>query len=310
MRCPSTSTRAPGRGAAAFATFAFAFALAAGCRDEFTSYGRLEGRLRVLAVQAEPPWLAPGETSTVTALVHTPDGEAASLEWSWCPFPGDPSTGYACTSPGGARALGNGERVPFIYPGTAASVRALCEQLTAAGSTASPFVVLPDCERGPTVTVSLRARWRDQEVVAVKDLRLTYGGSENRNPSLGGVAAAVEPPGGRADPGSARSLDGGGALRLGSLQRLWVEVPSEAAEEVGGGVREELLLTWFVSAGETAFTRTAWAEPDLSLDQARTNTWKLPADPADAAAGAKLVVVIRDDRGGVGWLLRGLSLQP
>lgn len=58
--------------------------------------------------------------------------------------------------------------------------------------------------------------------------------------------------------------------------------------------REQLVLTWYASAGEIASHRTA---PDSPNDARDANTWRAPLRPSEV----QLWVVLRDGRGGVGW---------
>lgn len=58
--------------------------------------------------------------------------------------------------------------------------------------------------------------------------------------------------------------------------------------------REQLVLTWYASAGEVASHRTAPGSPNEARN---ANTWRAPLRPSEG----RLWVVIRDGRGGVGW---------
>jgi len=60
--------------------------------------------------------------------------------------------------------------------------------------------------------------------------------------------------------------------------------------------REAIRVSWFATAGEFDHDRTGRAEAEASSPQSE-NAWTAP----DAAGTVKVWVVVRDDRGGVGW---------
>jgi hypothetical protein len=59
--------------------------------------------------------------------------------------------------------------------------------------------------------------------------------------------------------------------------------------------RESLRVSWFTSAGRFAEERTGRSEGEADVSFS-DNTWQAPA-----AGVARIWVVLRDDRGGVGW---------
>ena len=74
-------------------------------------------------------------------------------------------------------------------------------------------------------------------------------------------------------------------------------------------VRETLLLSWFAELGDFHDNRTLFIDGVESLADASTNKWKPPAVREDAAPTSRLIVVARDDRGGVGWTSATVSLE-
>src|SRR5262249_8096616 len=60
--------------------------------------------------------------------------------------------------------------------------------------------------------------------------------------------------------------------------------------------REAIRVSWFASAGEFDHDRTGRSEAEAS-DSESDNTWTAPSTRGDV----RLWVVLRDDRGGVGW---------
>ncbi len=67
-------------------------ALSHGCSDDFAPYSSLD-RLRILAMQAEPPTPLPGETAALSALTFAPAGEVPAVHWTWCPVIAQASDG-------------------------------------------------------------------------------------------------------------------------------------------------------------------------------------------------------------------------
>ena len=65
------------------------------CDEDISSASRLR-RPRLLAIQAEPPNPAFGQTTVLLPLVYVPPGEVVTYEWSWCPVPTNSEDGYRC----------------------------------------------------------------------------------------------------------------------------------------------------------------------------------------------------------------------
>ena len=95
------------------------------------------------------------------------------------------------------------------------------------------------------------------------------------------------------------------------------EIPLEAltteasAEEVmgdaspGGGQpqprRERLTLSWFAELGELDEEQTGFLPGANAFGEALRNRWTLPGSWEPAGDSTRLIVVARDNRGGVGW---------
>lgn len=114
----------------------------------------------------------------------------------------------------------------------------------------------------------------------------------------------------------------------GATYRLWVDLPNDARElyvpevepnffsndgsEPTDGtdlVYEDIVVTWFAGIGDMDISRTIWRDPDDVLAKARTNTWTLPPERAWEELGfaggmVPIVLVVRDNRGGVSWIER------
>jgi hypothetical protein len=121
----------------------------AGCSSsDFNTPTKLN-KVRILAIQAEPPQPALGATTTLRALVYQPpsvDGGAAEeihYSWSWCPLATSSINGYACPidQPAADQLfagvpgvppldLGSGETASFTNPFPSAILASLCEGKT------------------------------------------------------------------------------------------------------------------------------------------------------------------------------------
>src|SRR5215471_15193968 len=78
----------------------------AACQSSSDAPPSFVSGLRVLAIEAEPPDVAPGGTSTVTALAIDPAGPAPTASWSRCmraPLAGQ-AVNPDCVTPGAAGA--------------------------------------------------------------------------------------------------------------------------------------------------------------------------------------------------------------
>jgi hypothetical protein len=55
--------------------------------------------------------------------------------------------------------------------------------------------------------------------------------------------------------------------------------------------------------------RTSFLDGELDLDDLSHNSWELPSSDETSADAVEVITVIRDERGGVSWLRRTLSLM-
>ena len=297
--------------------------LASGCGDDFAPYSRLD-RLRVLAIQAEPPTPLPAETALLSALTYAPGGEPVAYRWSWCPAPAPAGQSYVCPVDQATAAqvfapyldpalglpsldLGSAATASFTNPFSEAGLASLC----AAGIASPAYTQGFDCEGGFPVTVVLDASTSAATLRAGFVLRLpaTAPPELNHNPlpaaiTLAGQVLGDPPLPIRALPG--QTID------------LGLDIPPAAAEvrpipafEGDPGQRlERLTASWFADGGRVDTARTAFIDGETTLAETGQNRWTAP-DAADWPAGGtvQFAVVLRDDRGGAGWLLRHVLLE-
>jgi hypothetical protein len=291
-----------------------ASALGAGCSADFDPYNRLNS-LRVLAVRSEPPTPGPGETATLSALVFTPQPETAvTYAWSWCPFPGPANDGYPCqvTAERAAMLAGAGVTLPPFDLGTASTAQlahtidpAILARLCA-GEPGVP--ALPDCEGGFPVQVRLVVSGAGDSVITVRQLRLRYdpATAPNTNPHIDGLSATI---GGVDQPvGDQPTV----TLPRDEETVIKAQVPLEVSETYRGkddddqpaDVRERLVLSWFIESGDTDNPQTSFIQSKttmIPLERATRAKWTPGKSKDYPASTSRLIVVIRDNRGGVAW---------
>ena len=294
----------------------------AACEPDFPPYNELEG-LRVLAVRAEPPDLTVGKSARLDALIYHPEGQTPELSWSMCPWPSDPNDGFTCVVSQGlfdrawreaklkgatpSLALGTASTAELSFPGSAQDARNLCEALTRLLGSAATLP--PDCSTRFPWTVRLSTRLGAASIDTVKDVDLLIDPAmaENHNPTLtelrseGAQSMVLDP----TVESELRSGEDHG-LRVGAAAgavESYVPVPA-LGEPPQPARNESLTFTWFVDQGSTDRIRSTYKDGVESLSEATHNVWQAPDTPSHA----RLFVVVRDHRGGVGFLERTVRL--
>jgi hypothetical protein len=268
-------------------------------------------RMRVLAIGAEPAELAPDGEVLLSALVATVSSTPVTLDWELCLFSLGPNAGYACAEDESGQAAGvtfeAQETLSLDYETVTSLVgtaEELCSQLDEIS--VPRFVELPECDRGFPITVRLTAGDGNSSEVAVRTLMLLKDGIEpNSNPALGEVLAdgALWPPDAPL-PSTADEIEVEVEVNLDAADRIAGARPEDAPR------REDLSLSWFVTAGELDVARTYYREGTTTDDEIRINTLVFDeAGPDEAATTVRLWMVLRDDRGGVSWTERTLDRQ-
>lgn len=268
------------------------------CDDGVSSTSQLK-RLRLLAVQAEPPNPRFGESTILRPLVYLPPGESVTYEWSWCPVPTDSQSGYRCPIEQAALdalaaqaglagvpplALGTGESITFTNPFPAPLLASLCAGDSAAiqmftgsvGGGKNSLVYNCSVATLPVqVMLTIRGSTTDTGVVS---LRLPYGDvPENRNPIVTGVSVLLpEPP---------RLLDQDGTVLVPrdtevklraaldpSQSETYLDkqvgpndeyVRDEAGNFVLAPTQERITVSWFAEGGGFEERTTSWGVRDL-----------------------------------------------
>jgi len=294
------------------------------CSEDLAEVTALD-KLRILGVRATQPALAEGETATLDALVFDPQGREVSYAWSWCPARVEPTAGFPCPVTQQAfdglllgagldpsefppLALGSEPTATWAYPGSPASVKRLCQLISADLPTGGAS---RRCDEPLVVTIKLRVHADDDELVAIRSLSLLpTAEGQNHNPEL--LAWSARPAGG----GESVALVDGATLDRGATYTLLASTADDSAEHYRpppraqapppSDVQEGLILSWYSAGGAHAASRTGTAEGEVSLEAATQTVWTAPTGVDEAV----LFVVLRDDRGGMDWLGARVNLAP
>jgi hypothetical protein len=299
-------------------------ALPGACSDPFAPYSELD-RLRVLAIASEPATPLPGQSAALSALTFAPGNQAIAYHWSWCPAAAPASQQYACPvddvtaaqlflpfvdpAVGALPPLALGE-VPsprWTNPFSPSALAGLC----AAGLAAPTYAQSFDCDGGFPVTIVLDVATPSASLRAGFVLHLPVGDAPelNANPLPDGLALAGVPLG---EPPVTIALKPEQTVDLDAvIPPSAIELRSIPASEGPPGQRlERLTASWFADAGKLDKARTSFIDGEAPLAQTSHNRWTAPkaADwPPDGVA--EFAVVLRDDRGGAGWLVRHVVLE-
>ncbi len=272
-------------------------------------------KLRVLAVQAEPAELIvdpaqPLPRTTLTALAVEPSSAPTAMEFALCTVQeAVPPPDVDCPGTQGIPLPSAGPTSAVLDLGDPRAI-ALALQLAQDGGVADGGALPPE---GIPVLVGFRATapahtlpdggppGADGGDVQVF-LGLTTvtargpGAPPNQNP---GIAALW-----MGDAGIEIAADGSTVAPASTTQRL-TPVPAPGSKEPADGGVEALGYSFFATAGSISDLRstdtTATGQPaDTFVD------WTTPG----SAQQARLWVVVRDGRGGVGWIARSVQVTP
>ena len=322
------------------------------CDNDISSASRLR-RPRLLAVQAEPPNPAFGQTTRLRPLVYLPPGESVTYEWSWCPVPTTSENGYLCPVDQAAvdnlaamaglpgippLFLGTTETIDFTNPFPPALLASLCAGdsaitglfLGGEGESNSRQVYSCAIATLPVqVMLTIRGSITDTGVVSLQ-LPIDETTPGNANPVINGVAVL--------SPEPVRLLDGTGLVTVPRDQEVKLHAGVDLAQAelyldrqlgpgneymkdstgqfVLGPTPESLTLFWYAEGGGFVERRTGWNARDLdadgnplALEAAIENDWTTPKVEDYAATSSLVLVIVRDNRGGVAWTRNIASLE-
>ena len=265
-------------------------ALASACTRSFTPASYVHG-LRVLAVKAEPPEVAPGQSTTLTALAVDTTGAPVEVSWVACTEPaltGKGSINPDCFAAGAA---------PFLVPlGAGLSLTA-----TVPNVTPSDFGP-PDASGGLYLPIVLHATSASGALDAAYGLRLAQGTPPNQNPLLADVVEVLA-------SGASVPIDEATPLEVHAGEELTLQARfAPGSDETYAGapgqpaaLTEVLSVAWFASGGSLSEAVTGLDKPDT--------VWRADEDLPAPGGTIDLWIVGRDERGGTDWLHRTLVLR-
>ena len=230
-------------------------------------------RLRILGIRAEPPEVAPGDTTRLDALVADPKGAGRPQTWTWALCTPDPAAGVSsCSDPSRLVPLGTGTSETLVVPTNALDAVPVPQQATGIDA----FVVL-----------QVTAPPADREL-GFKRLRISHSSTPNRNPRI----AALRVGGTEDDPVSVAS---------GEQISFLVATTAGAAQpysDAAGTHAEDLSVQWLVTGG-TVDRFTTFVD---SSEHIAISSWT--ADGDAASSPTTLWAVMHDGRGGIDWASR------
>ncbi|MFL5308888.1 MAG: hypothetical protein ACJ79H_00405 [Myxococcales bacterium] len=285
-----------------------------GCPGDFEKQSEIV-KLRVLAVQAEPAELIvePGQPlprTTLTALAVEPSDAPVAMEYALCTVQeAVPPPDVDCPGTQGIPLAPAGPTSAVLDLGDPRAI-ALALQLARDAGVADPGALPPD---GVPVLVGFRATAPAHTLpdggppgADGGDLQVFQGlttvtargpgAPPNQNPALAGLRMG--------DAGVEIAADGTSSAPSSTTQRL-APVPAPGSKEPADGGVEPLGYSFFATAGSISALRstdtTATGQPgDTFVD------WTTPPGRQQV----RLWVVVRDGRGGVGWIARFVEVTP
>jgi hypothetical protein len=289
-----------------------------GCSDPMEPASLID-ELRILAIRADRPEIAPGAGTSLTALWADPMGGGRDVTFLWIAAPGlvDPAGGFPCAAPLAAPQLANAADGGDHYE-IPVTPEDLIEQIAVPGETTVDVTVLAlACAGGATPTIDDLERvglldlksdlCRGGEgIVATKIIRVSRSESPNTNPNLGSMLLAGEEIPQEAQEAEIPSCAPRTACKGVSLGAVLTPSSFETYPTSGvmpgatGDSDEILYISWFVTAGALDDDRSVPGSPE----EAASNRLSLAADDPDSLM---LWVVAHDNRGGTDW--RTLSLS-
>ena len=307
----------------------------AGCGPGFEPPNRLNSP-RVLAIRSDPATPAPGETTMLSAETYTPNGVRLFYDWSWCPIALAPGVPCPVTDQQVSDLVGmpvslhlgsdpSQATVPFVHDIPVDRLELFCGPM-------SPLPAI-DCTDGYPIQLRLvvctesdASRCNDvaHSVEAVRPMRLRFrpGDQANANPTITGLHALLMD---GMDPADLTNALSPPTLIRHKETVITADInPDQDAEMYQGldddsqpaTVSERLFLSWFVESGDTDHQRTAYIKDQVTVEAATRIKWTpaLQKDEKNSLRAdhnkAQVVVIIRDDRDGVGFARGAVTLEP
>jgi hypothetical protein len=312
-----------------------AIAIAMSCKPDLNEVVSLVSSPRILAVRTEPAEAAPKASIHLGALYVDPSGPVSTgpIDWAWCdarkPLKELGPVNVSCVQRSGDPfvPLGSGAQVAGTVPEDACRQFGPDTPPSADGGVAGRPVD-PDTTGGYYQPARLAVSTPSGDLLAVSETRLSCGLSgatpeqsasfgaryhANMNPVVDALTAGNTPPLVSDDGGATNPVHVGDRL---SLRVSWASCPADASASCTGAEsylvlnlsshelvvqRESIRVSWFATGGSFELDRTGRDTSDSTPSS--DNSWIAPTQ----AGVVHLWVVLRDDRGGVGW--KGYALD-
>ena len=271
--------------------------LCVGCgADEFPDYSKLES-LKVLALIADVPEAAPGETVTITPLITDMAGGGRSLSY----------TAKACVDPGVSAGASptcpdNGFTQTLASAVTISDPLFIAPNYTGYLTSSTVSVVIPadtlvfagkssvDRQNGVSYLVTYDLTANDgTKVRAFKRILVSYRTTRNANPVFVNITTQ-----GSDFEGKPLTLNYDMETRINENSQEQYTVLNEDGTQTTTKT-ETLTTTWFVSEGELDKTRTTGPVGE--------NKFHRPPTYSEDQSFI-LIAVTRDGRGGTGYFMR------
>lgn len=212
--------------------------------------------MRLLAIKAEPPEVAAGETTTLNALIIDTKGRATDVAWAYC----------ALRPPMGTRVSNDcvlNEQADYLFPfGSGSSTMFLMPTLDPS------MLGTADNTNGIYLPLRAKVTGEDPALTAIYPLRVGMGGTANKNPRINNVYQVIA--------GAGMPTDGGGPMDgpISSGTNLLVPFDPAAPLVVHEGDRITLRAL-FASGSAERYMGTSFGGRDGGTMQPRTNTERL-----------------------------------
>ena len=276
------------------------FSLLSGCaQDELTQSWQLD-RTRILAAQAEPPEIRPGENVQFTSLVFSPES-IESVVWFAC-LP-ESSTSFGCDIDPSLLEGMDGENPDFnalIEAGFAGSEPMLPPSWTAPEDALDNLNTSQRIE-GLSALVTLTAipsnATEESDIeVAYKRFPISESPTPNNNPSI--LEMRIDD-----TPYAPEEVFVATERESYTIEPIMAEDAVETYNFINReGVTEERVeepyFTWYTEGG-------AFDQP-FSLHPYNSVVWTAPSAPFSG----RIIVTLRDRRGGIAWSWLRIEVRP
>ncbi len=244
--------------------------MAMGCGEEFDARNLVQG-YRVIGIEADLPEPSPDDTVKLVAHDFDSDGKSPSYQWTLCLYSFGSTSDYACVDPSLKIEIGTTQAIEIDLGPDGIDFRSRFE---AAGDIYNVSGEIVTLEKGHIVYVELNSEvegGRHLRVIKRLTLRDTDG-ERNINPTI-------------------ETFEVEGEALVGGKVKLSVTVPDGTRQTYenfeGKSVKEELLYTWYTTAGEF--------DPGLTFEADNDTKLELPDTPGPV----EVWVAVRDGRGGL-----------